>query len=112
MIQLQEISKSFGERVLFEDVNFVVGPRERIGLVGRNGMGKSTLFRIILGEESPDQGIVAIPKGYRLGALEQHLNFTGQTILEEVIQALPTEFIMTTGEEEKFFLASVLGRMT
>ncbi len=110
MIQLQEISKSFGERVLFEDVNFVVGPRERIGLVGRNGMGKSTLFRIILGEESPDQGIVAIPKGYRLGALEQHLNFTGQTILEEVIQALPTEFIYDHWRGEKILFGLGFGQ--
>ena len=101
MIQLQEISKSFGQRVLFEDVNLVVGPKERIGLVGRNGMGKSTLFRIILGEQSPDSGNVGIPKGYRLGALEQHLDFTGATILEEVIQALPKEFIYDHWRGEK-----------
>lgn len=89
MIQLQEISKSFGERILFDEVTFVVGRRERLGLVGRNGTGKSTLFKIILGEDAPDGGSLSIPKGYRLGALEQHLDFTGKTILEEVIQALP-----------------------
>ncbi|MCF8058614.1 MAG: ATP-binding cassette domain-containing protein [Bacteriovoracaceae bacterium] len=110
MIQLQEISKSFGERVLFEDVNFVVGPRERIGLVGRNGMGKSTLFRIILGEESSDSGSIAIPKGYRLGALEQHLNFTGKTILEEVIQALPQEFIYDHWRGEKILFGLGFGQ--
>ncbi len=101
MIQLQEISKSFGERILFKDVNIVLGPKERVGLVGRNGMGKSTLFKIIQGEESSDSGEVAIPRNYRLGALEQHLEFTGKTILEEVIQALPQEYIYDHWRGEK-----------
>ncbi len=101
MIQLQEISKSFGERILFKDVNIVLGPKERVGLVGRNGMGKSTLFKIIQGEESADSGEVAIPRNYRLGALEQHLEFTGKTILDEVIQALPQEYIYDHWRGEK-----------
>lgn len=101
MIQLQGISKSFGERVLFDEVTFVVGEKERIGLVGRNGIGKSTLFKVILGDDAPDSGSISIPKGYRLGALEQHLNFTGKTILEEVIQALPKEFIYDHWRGEK-----------
>lgn len=101
MIQLQEISKSFGERILFKDVNIVLGPKERVGLVGRNGMGKSTLFKIIQGEETSDTGEMAIPKNYRLGALEQHLEFTGKTILEEVIQALPQEHIYDHWRGEK-----------
>jgi len=101
MIQLQGISKSFGERVLFEDINIVVGPRERVGLVGRNGMGKSTLFRIILGEEKEDEGSIAIPKGYRIGALEQHLDFSGKTILDEVISALPDDQVYDHWRGEK-----------
>ncbi len=109
MIQLQEISKSYGQRVLFEDVNFVLGPKERVGLVGRNGMGKSTLFRIILGEESSDGGKVAIPRGYRLGALEQHLEFTGKTILDEVIQSLPSEFIYDHWRAEKILFGLGFG---
>lgn len=101
MIQLQEISKSFGERILFKDVNIVLGPKERVGLVGRNGMGKSTLFKIIQGEETSDSGEVAIPRNYRLGALEQHLEFTGKTILEEVIQMLPEEHVYDHWRGEK-----------
>ncbi len=101
MIQLQEISKSFGQRILFKDVNIVLGPKERVGLVGRNGMGKSTLFKIIQGEESSDSGEVSIPRNYRLGALEQHLEFTGKTILDEVIQALPQEHIYDHWRGEK-----------
>lgn len=101
MIQLQEISKSFGERILFKDVNIVLGPKERVGLVGRNGMGKSTLFKIIQGDEAADSGEVAIPRNYRLGALEQHLEFTGKTILDEVIQALPEEHFYDHWRGEK-----------
>lgn len=110
MIQLQEISKSFGERTLFEDVNFVVGPKERVGLVGRNGMGKSTLFKIIQGEDSPDTGKVAIPRGYRLGALEQHLDFTGDSILDEVAQALPREFVYDHWRAEKILFGLGFGQ--
>ena len=101
MIQLQEISKSFGQRVLFSEVNIVLGPKERVGLVGRNGMGKSTLFKIIQGEENADGGHIAIPKGYSLGALEQHLDFTGETILAEVVQALPKDLVYDHWRAEK-----------
>lgn len=101
MIQLQEISKSFGQRVLFSGVNIVLGSKERVGLVGRNGMGKSTLFKIIQGEENADSGHIAIPKGYSLGALEQHLNFTGETILAEVVQALPKDLVYDHWRAEK-----------
>ncbi len=101
MIQLQEISKSFGQRVLFYEVNIVLGVKERVGLVGRNGMGKSTLFKIIQGEESADGGQVAIPKGYTLGSLEQHLDFTGDTILDEVVQALPKDLVYDSWRAEK-----------
>ena len=109
MIQLQEISKSFGQRILFKDVNIVLGPKERVGLVGRNGMGKSTLFKIIQGEESSDSGEVSVPRNYRLGALEQHLEFTGSTILEEVIQALPEEHIYDHWRGEKILFGLGFG---
>lgn len=88
MIQVNQLSKQFGDRVLFEDVSFNVNPKERIGLVGRNGTGKSTLFKILTGQLTPDHGEVVIPKGYYIGALEQHLNFTHPTILEECASAL------------------------
>lgn len=101
MIQMQEITKSFGERTLFENVTVVIAPRERVGLVGRNGMGKSTLFKIILGEEVSDGGEVAIPKNYRIGALEQHLRFEGTTILEEVVSALPEDQVYDSWRGEK-----------
>ena len=54
-----------------------------MGLVGRNGHGKSTLFQMILGNVEPDKGTVQIPKNYKIGHLDQHLKFTKPTVLEE-----------------------------
>jgi ATP-binding cassette, subfamily F, member 3 len=88
MIQLSSISKHFGLQVLFQDLNLLIGKRERIGFVGRNGSGKSTLFKIILAEITADSGEVVIPKGYKIGALDQHINFTKATVLEECCQVL------------------------
>ena len=91
MIQLINISKSFTGNSLFSDLNFKLNPGNRVGLVGRNGSGKSTLFKIILGELSPDSGEVSIPKGYRIGALKQHLVFSESSVREEVALALSEE---------------------
>jgi ATP-binding cassette subfamily F protein 3 len=91
MIQVKNLSKHFGGQDLFDGVSFQMGQRERVGLVGRNGSGKSTLFKLILGELSADSGEITIPKGYRLGALEQHIHFTKPTVLEECIQVLNPE---------------------
>ncbi|HCG73026.1 MAG TPA: ABC transporter ATP-binding protein, partial [Nitrospina sp.] len=91
MIIASNIEKSFGPQVLFDGVSFLINPGERIGLVGKNGTGKSTLFRMILGNEKQDAGTLSTPKGYRIGALEQHIHFTQPTVLAECIQALPAE---------------------
>ena len=83
MIRVENLSKSFGDRVLFEQVNFRLNPRERVGLVGRNGHGKTTLMRMICGEESPDSGTISIPKNYRIAHVRQKLELTAKTVLEE-----------------------------
>ena len=70
MIIASSIEKSYGPQILFEDVSFLINKGERIGLVGKNGTGKSTLFRMILGQENYDSGTLSIPRGYRIGALE------------------------------------------
>ena len=75
--------------MLFEGVNFRVNPRERVGLVGRNGHGKTTLFRLIVGEEHPDIGTITIPKNYRIGYVRQHLEFSEDTLLKEAMRGLP-----------------------
>ena len=91
MIQLSNLSKSFGSQELFSDLSFQLNPGNKVGLVGRNGSGKSTLFKLILGEESPDSGEVLIPRGYRIGALKQYLKFTEPTLREEAALALSEE---------------------
>lgn len=88
MIQIQNISKSFGTQELFSGASFLVAPRERIGIVGRNGCGKSTLFKIILGEEYLDDGKIDIPKNYSIGYLQQHISFSHRTVHEEACSVL------------------------
>jgi ATP-binding cassette subfamily F protein 3 len=73
---------------------------ERLGLVGRNGHGKTTLFRLILGQEEPDSGEITVPRNYRIGYLEQHLHFIQPTILEEAALGLPAEESHSTYKAE------------
>jgi len=91
MIQLSNISKNFGSNELFSNLNFRLNHGNRVGLVGRNGSGKSTLFKLILDEESPDGGDVSIPKGYKIGSLEQHLEFSEKTLRDETALALASD---------------------
>lgn len=89
MITVQNLSKQYVDQTIFDNVTFSLGPRDRVGLVGRNGHGKTTLFRLLTGEEQQDDGTITIPKGYRIGLLSQHINFTKPTLLEEGCCGLP-----------------------
>ncbi len=89
MISVENLQKSFGGQQLFDGVSFKIGPKERIGLVGRNGHGKTTLLRMILGEIPGDDGAIIIPKNYRIGMVRQTLNFTEDTVLKEGMKDLP-----------------------
>ncbi len=71
-LSAHRLTKYFGERCLFQNVTFDVGDRDKVGLVGVNGCGKSTLFRMLMGEERIDAGDVLVAKPIRLGYLEQH----------------------------------------
>jgi ATP-binding cassette subfamily F protein 3 len=88
MIQFSKVTKSFGSQELFREASFTLGPRERLGLIGRNGTGKTTLFKMILGLESVDEGQVQIPKNYQIASLSQHLVFHEKSILAEAITSL------------------------
>ena len=85
MLTVSSLSKSYGSQVLFEDVSFIVAPGERVGLVGRNGHGKTTLFRILLKEETADGGAITTSSGYRIGYLAQLLEFKCPSVLEEAL---------------------------
>jgi len=88
MIRVQNLSKSYGSQEVFDGVEFLMTPRERLGFVGRNGRGKTTLFRLLLGEEQIDGGEIIMPSGYRVGCLSQHLVFHEANILDEVTSVL------------------------
>jgi len=91
MIQLNNLTKSFGGQTLFRDINLKMNSNQKIGLIGRNGSGKSTLFKIILDEESAESGEVLIPRNYKIGTLKQHLVFTEKTVREECALILSEE---------------------
>jgi ATP-binding cassette subfamily F protein 3 len=99
MIQVEELSLSYGSQVVLEEATFSIQRGERCGLIGRNGSGKSTLFRLITGAEQQDTGKIILPKGYTIGFLQQQIRFTQPTILEEAALGLK--------EEEKDFLYKV-----
>jgi len=101
MISIKNISKQYSTRDLFVDVSFDVQAGEKVGLVGRNGHGKTTLFRIITGEEEPDEGEVFMPKNYSIGYLDQHLKFTRPTVLEEGCMGLGPDDIGAEWKVEK-----------
>ena len=83
MIIIDNLSKNYGQQFLLDNVSFKINTRERVGIVGRNGHGKTTLFRIITGEEQPDSGSITIPKKYRIGYIYQELKFSKDTTREE-----------------------------
>lgn len=85
MIYLQNLKKQFGPKVLFDDISFHIRPKERIGLVGENGMGKTTLIRAIVNQEGLDEGKVVLRKGARAAMLAQELQVAGGTVLDRVI---------------------------
>jgi len=89
MIRIENLTKSYGGQTLFDGISFSISPRERLGLVGKNGHGKTTLFRMIAGEEQPDSGSIIIPKNYRIVYVQQHLSFSADTALKEGMLALP-----------------------
>jgi ATP-binding cassette subfamily F protein 3 len=89
MIHLSNVQHSFGKQTLFEDLSFSINRGEKVGLVGRNGHGKSTLISMIMGDQSPDSGTITRPKGYKIGHLNQHLKFSQPTVLEECSLGLP-----------------------
>jgi ATP-binding cassette, subfamily F, member 3 len=88
MIQLQELTKSFGDRVLFDHVTWQITDRERVGLCGPNGAGKTTLLRMMAGLDEPDSGTVLKPSALTVGYLPQDgLSHSGRTVFEEASSA-------------------------
>jgi ATP-binding cassette subfamily F protein 3 len=88
MITVENLTKSYGTEVLFDKTGFKLNPKEKIGVVGRNGHGKTTLFRLITGQLISDSGEIVIPKHYRIGYVRQEIEFTKNTVLAEGMTGL------------------------
>jgi ATP-binding cassette, subfamily F, member 3 len=88
MLNIHNLSVSFGGTFLFEEVTFRMGAGDRVGLVGKNGAGKSTMLKILAGDFKPDSGQIATEKEVKIGFLRQDIDFEqGRTVLEEAYQA-------------------------
>ncbi|HMV47575.1 MAG TPA: ABC-F family ATP-binding cassette domain-containing protein [Blastocatellia bacterium] len=86
LFRLTEVTKSYGAQEVLRGVTFQLNPGEHVGLVGRNGAGKTTIFRIITGAESPDKGEFDSMRGLRVGVLAQHVDFSGaETVMDAAL---------------------------
>jgi len=84
MITVGNLSVLFSGKPLFEDISFMIQPRDKVGLTGKNGAGKSTLLKIIAKMQDPTKGNISVPSGYRIGYLPQEMKHaSGKTIFEE-----------------------------
>jgi ATP-binding cassette subfamily F protein 3 len=88
LFRLSEVHKSYGVQDVLRGTSLQINPGEHVGLVGRNGAGKSTIFRLVRGDETPDRGDVVRARGLRLGLLDQHVHFKpGSTVHESALAA-------------------------
>lgn len=88
MISVNNVSVAFGGSPLFESISFLINPKDRIGLAGKNGAGKSTMLKLLAMEQSPTSGSIAKPNECKIGYLPQDMKHqTGRTVLEETATA-------------------------
>jgi ATP-binding cassette subfamily F protein 3 len=87
LFRLSDVFKSYGAQDVLRGASLQINPGEHVGLVGRNGAGKTTIFRLVSGEEVPDKGDVVRARGVRLGLLAQHIHFEAGTTVHEAALA-------------------------
>lgn len=101
-LQVEDLTKSYGDRMLFDSVTFGVNEGDKIGLIAKNGTGKSTLLRILSGAEAPDSGSVTFRNGLRVGFLAQMPEFeTGKSILDNLLATVKPEEHEEWGHEDR-----------
>jgi ATP-binding cassette, subfamily F, member 3 len=101
MISLLNLSKNYGKKVLFQNISLTINKGEKIGLIGPNGTGKSTLFSLILGENEPSSGDVQLNKNLRIGYLPQESSFHSEhTVLSELTEGDKTVVGLKKEKEE------------
>ena len=87
MISIQNLNFSIGGKPLFADASASVPPRTTVGVIGRNGCGKSTLFKLIRGELTPDGGEIEVPRQARIGGVAQEAPASDVSLLDTVLAA-------------------------
>lgn len=104
MLVAENLSKIYTEKQLFKDISFSITEQERIGIIGINGTGKSTLLKILAGKEQADSGTISTSKGYTISYLPQKLDFqTNNTVLEQIFSG-DTPLIKLLKEYEELLL--------
>lgn len=99
VINAEGVAKSFGDRLLFEDLNFMLPPNGIVGVIGPNGAGKTTLFRMIIGSEKADKGTFSVGETVKIGYVDQqHTDIDPNKSVFETISG-GTEFICVAGRE-------------
>ena len=93
MISLNKLSVDFGGFRLFDEISFLINPKDRIGLVGKNGAGKTTLLRIIVGLQSPTEGSLSMPKDLTLGYLPQNMVYSDSRTVRQEAESTFEEII-------------------
>jgi len=94
VIKLNDLSKEYSGRILFHEVNFSINAGERIGLIGRNGSGKSTILKLLISDIEADSGTIVTPNNYRVSMLDQYIQFSQESVLAECCLVL--------SEDEKY----------
>lgn len=105
MLTVHQLSKSYDIRPLFQDVSFSINPGERVGLIGPNGCGKTTLLRILAGEQRPDGGHVKAAPGLRIGYLPQGFELDPEQTVAEVVGRAAGDPVTLEGEVVRLALA-------
>lgn len=101
-LQVENLTKSYGDRMLFDSVTFGVNEGDKIGLIAKNGTGKSTLLRILSGAEAPDSGNVSFRNGLRVGFLAQMPEFEkGMSIMDNLLATVKSEEHEEWGHEDR-----------
>ena len=99
-LSVENISKSYGERVLFEQLSFGLNKGDKVALIANNGSGKTSMLKIIAGEDVPEGGAITLRKGIRIGYLNQDPNFQNDLSIKELLECSNSKFISIINEYE------------
>ena len=112
LITIEHLTKSYTERLLFDDTSFSIGDGEKVGLIGINGTGKSTLLKIVAGLEEPDDGSVIRRRNLYIRYLPQIPQFTpGDSVLDSIVRDNLNEPHFTSREEIEASAKTILTKL-